>query len=66
MSKQFKKCAPNKQFSEGSCFTLKDLKKMSISYNIFIDNGKINSSKIDIKNDKKHLLKELTSKTTTI
>ncbi len=62
MSKQFKKCAPNKQFSDGSCFTLKDLKKMSISYNIFVDDGKINSSKINIKNDKRHLLGELTSK----
>ena len=62
MSNQDKKCAPNKEFSNNSCFTLKDLKKMSISYNIFVDQGKINSSKINIKNDKKHLLLELTSK----
>ena len=62
MSKQYKKCAPNKEFSDNSCFTLNDLKKMSISYNIFVDEGKINSSKINIKNDKKHLLQELTTK----
>lgn len=62
MSKEDNKCAPNKKYSDGSCFTLKDLKKMSISFNIFIENGEINSSKIDIKNDKRHLLQELTNK----
>jgi len=62
MSDEDKKCAPNKSFSEGSCFTLKDLKKMAISFNIFVEKGEINSSKIEIKNDKKHLLLELTKK----
>ena len=62
MSNQDKKCAPYKEFTDNSCFTLKDLKKMSISYNIFVDDGKINSSKINIKNNKKHLLQELTNK----
>jgi hypothetical protein len=56
------KCAPNKKYTDGSCFTLKDLKKMSISFNIFVEKGEIDANKIEIKNDKKHLLLELTNK----
>ncbi len=56
------KCAPNKKYADGSCFTLKDLKKMSISFNIFVEKGEIDANKIEIKNDKKHLLLELTNK----
>lgn len=59
---QDKKCAPNKSYSDGSCFTLKDLKKIAMSFNIHIDDKKVKSKKIKILNDKKHLLKELTSR----
>ena len=35
---------------------------MAISFNIFVEKGEIKSNKIEIKNDKKHLLSELTSR----
>lgn len=51
------KCAPSKEYNEGSCFTLEDLIDLSKSYN------KINqNNKIRIKENKKYLLKELTSR----
>jgi len=59
---QDKKCAPNKNYSEGSCFSLNDLKKMALSFNEHIVENKIKSKKINILNNKKHLLKELTSR----
>ncbi len=49
------KCAPGKKFTEGSCFTLEDLKEISIKYNEnYVD-------KIDIDNlhTKRAILKEL-------
>lgn len=62
MTDQDKKCAPSKDYKEGSCFTEVDLKKMSIAYNIYVEKGKVDGTKIEIKNDKKHLLTELTSR----
>ena len=62
MSEEDKKCAPEKKYTNGSCFTLLDLENMALSFNIFIDNGEIKGEKINIINDKKHLLKELTSR----
>ena len=62
MSNQDKKCAPSKDYNEGSCFTVSDLKKMAIAYNIFVEDGKMEGEKIEIKNDKKHLLSALTSR----
>jgi len=62
MSNQDEKCAPNKDYNEGSCFTVSDLKKMAIAYNIFVEDGKMKGENIEIKNDKKHLLSELTSR----
>lgn len=49
------KCAPGKKYTEGSCFTLDNLKKIAIEYN------KSNSDKIKLDNitSKKELLKEL-------
>ena len=58
--KEDKKCAPTKDYVDGSCFTLEDLKKISITFNIYLDNGKIKGSKINITNNKKKLLKQLT------
>ena len=62
MSNQDNKCAPNKNYSEGSCFTLEDLKKMAISFNKFVEKGEIKSDKIEIKDEKKHLLYALTTR----
>lgn len=62
MSDQDKKCAPSKDYNEGSCFTVSDLKKMAIAYNIFVEQGKMEGEKIEIKNDKKHLLSQLTKR----
>ena len=59
---QDKKCAPNKIYHEGSCFTLDDLKKISNAYNNFIEEGKIEGKKISIVDNKKKLLEQLTTK----
>ncbi len=50
-----KKCAPGKTFTEGSCFTLQDLKEISLKYN------ESHADKIQINNlnTKKDFLKEL-------
>lgn len=48
------KCAPTKTYKEGSCFSLKSLKKIAESYNI-----KNPMNKIDIKDNKEELVKEL-------
>ena len=58
--KEDNKCAPTKKYSDGSCFTLEDLKKISIAFNIHLDNGKVKGSKINITDNKKKLLKQLT------
>jgi hypothetical protein len=54
------KCAPQKKFNDGSCFTLEDLKKISIAYNIHLSNKNIKGKKINITENKKDLLKQLT------
>jgi hypothetical protein len=51
-----KKCAPGKIYSEGSCFTLEDLIHIAKSYN-----NLSKTTKIKIINDKKYLLKQLTT-----
>ena len=51
-----KKCAPGKNYKEGSCFTVDDLYKVVQSYN------KNFKDKIILKKDKKYLLKELNNK----
>jgi hypothetical protein len=51
------KCAPSKTYKDGSCFTLKSLKKIAESYNI-----KNPMSKIKISDDKEGLVKELEDK----
>jgi hypothetical protein len=48
------KCAPNKKFIEGSCYTLEDLITISKSWNNIHKNNQIK-----IKNNKKYLLKTL-------
>ena len=51
-----KKCAPSKKFTDGSCFTLDNLKDIALSYN------SKNSDKIKITDNKKMLLNELNNK----
>jgi len=50
-----KQCAPGKEFKDGSCFSLDDLLTLTKSYN-----SKHPSKMIDIKSNKKYLLKMLT------
>ena len=54
------KCAPSKQFSEGTCFSLDSLKKLAFVYNreVGIDSNKL----ITITNSKTKLLKELSDR----
>jgi len=50
------KCAPNKKFKDGSCFTLDDLQEIAMQYNKMYDDM------IDIVDNKKTLLRELNIK----
>lgn len=54
---QDNKCAPNKIYKDGTCFSLDDLKIISSSYNKSNPNDTIS-----IDDDKKNMLKQLTSK----
>lgn len=51
-----KKCAPSKDFKDGSCFTYEALKKIVINYN------KKNENKIDINLSKSEIVKELSDR----
>jgi hypothetical protein len=67
-SKEFLKCSVDKKYTDGSCFTLESLKKIALSYNEKIKNIKENDIKkyklkeIQIVDDKKILVKEITKK----
>jgi hypothetical protein len=52
------KCAPSKTYSEKSCFTLDSLKRMASAYN----NKFKKLNPIEIKDDKKYLINELTKR----
>ena len=61
------KCAPSKKFSEGSCFTVKSLKKLAISYNEYMGSKSEELIKIPNLSDndlKKYLVEQLTAKIT--
>ena len=62
MSKEEEKCAPTKSYNEGSCFTIDQLKKMSESYNNFIDEDMMKGEKININDNKRELIKQLTER----
>ena len=47
------KCAPDKKYKDGSCFTLDSLKEIATNYN------KKNEDKIDLELDKQDIVKEL-------
>lgn len=53
------KCAPSKKYTENSCFTLEHLISMAVSFNL-IAAKKLHKPYIDIKENKKYLVKELT------
>tara|TARA_Y100000992_G_scaffold301721_1_gene273383 strand:+ start:1856 stop:2767 length:912 start_codon:yes stop_codon:yes gene_type:complete len=56
------KCAPNKQYNNGSCFSIKDLKKIALAYNNFVDDSNLKKKKIDLNTEnKKILLEQLTT-----
>jgi len=50
------KCAPGKKYTDGSCFTINNLKKIAEEYN------EIHTDKINIINNKKQLLRDLNNK----
>ncbi len=52
------KCAPGKKFTEGSCFTLDNLKKIAVEYN----NSNSDKIKLDNITSKKELLRELNTR----
>jgi hypothetical protein len=52
-----KKCAPGKNYTEGSCFNINELIEITKSYN-----KEHPSDSIELKRDKKFLLKQLTSR----
>ena len=56
------KCAPSKKFSEESCFTLESLIRMANAYNAKVNQNKFQGNLIQIKNEKKHLVLELTDR----
>lgn len=51
------KCAPSKTYKDGSCFSMKSLKKIAENYNL-----KNPTNKINIKEDKLDLVKQLENK----
>ena len=56
------KCAPSKKFTDDSCFTLESLKRMANAYNNKINQNKFKGNLIQITNEKKHLVLELTDR----
>jgi len=60
--KEYTKCAPSKKYTDGSCFTLKSLKKIAEAYNRFI--GADSNDIIKIINSKVELVKQLNDKIT--
>lgn len=61
---EYKKCAPNLNFSEGSCFTFETLYEICKSYNLHVKLGRINNSQINLNNNvtKKQLVNELNNR----
>jgi hypothetical protein len=54
-----KRCAPNNNFEDGSCYTLESLQKIATAFNA---QDKNKNNKINISNDKNELLNQLTKK----
>jgi hypothetical protein len=56
---EHKKCAPSRQFEEGSCIPFDLLEEMVLAFNIYIDMKLIDKEKIEIVKSKKKLLDQL-------
>ena len=62
MTKENNKCAPSKSYSDGSCFTLDQLRNMAISFNKFVDAKQMDGNKITIDDNKRGLVLQLTNR----
>lgn len=62
MNNEDQKCAPTKLSSGGSCFTIEQLKAMANSYNNYVTNEKMEGRKINLENNKRNLVIELTNR----
>ena len=63
IEKEDLKCAPDKQHSDGSCFTLESLKNIAMGFNESIRNGKIKDKQpIKISDNKRKLVIDLTNR----
>ncbi len=60
------KCAPSKQYEDGSCYTLQHLKDIVRSYNEVNKGGGSPFGKIELKDDKQYLVKELEKRLSSI
>jgi len=60
--KEYTKCAPSKKYTDGSCFTLKSLKKIAEAHNRFV--GADSNNLIKIIDSKSELVKQLTNRIT--
>lgn len=61
-SKEYTKCAPSKKYTDGSCFTIKSLKKIAEAHNRFV--GANSDKLIQITESKQDLVTKLTDKIT--
>jgi hypothetical protein len=59
-------CAPSKEFSNGSCFTLDQLLSIANAFNAYIHKKPNDIQPIQLKQDKKYLLDEITSRFDTV
>jgi hypothetical protein len=57
---EYIKCAPSKKFTDGSCYTIESLIKITNAYNNHVDNDPTKIIKIN--NSKKYLIHELTKR----
>ena len=57
------KCAPSKNYTDNSCFTLESLQNISIGYNNAVRESKIKSGEyIDVTDNKKQIVRDLTNR----
>lgn len=67
-SSEYKKCAPNLQFNDGSCLPFESLYEIGKSYNLHVKLGRIDDKPINLNeiNTKKKIVTELTNRLGTI
>jgi hypothetical protein len=57
---EFKKCAPNKKYTDGSCFSLESLQKIANSYNKY--KGDYTNNKINLNQYKSKLISDIANR----